>query len=214
MSAGSRMSGLFIGWAEGALNQALGLDAAARQDLLALLAEPVTATVDPPGLTVQLQAEGDRLGLTVTGQRSDTLALAGSALAFASLMLGDREVFAQGRIEVNGDVTLAQQLQAVINRLEPDWEAALAARIGDVPAHFLGRRVREAIQWSRRAHESLLANVEEYLHEETRTLPPRAELDARFQDIDDLRLAVDRLEARTARLEASNSENSGQQDAP
>jgi len=210
----SRMSGLFIGWAENALNQALELDAAARRELVGLLGEPVTVDLDPPGLTLQLRADSDRLRLTIADQASDTLALTGSALAFAGLLLGDENVFAQGRIQISGDVTLAQQLQAALNRLEPDWEAALAARIGDVPAHFLGNRIREAIHWSRRAHESLLANVDEYLHEETRTLPPRAELDARLQDIDALRLTVDRLEARTAQLEAAHGKDPGKQDTP
>ena len=201
---------LFIGWAQQALNRALILDPATRDDLLALLDRPLCARVDPPGLRVQVEAHGQELRLTTQSQQPGALTLSGSALAFATLLMGDRSVFSQGRIQVEGDVSLAQQLQRLLERLDPDWEAVLAERVGDVPAHFIGKRVREAIQWSRRAHQSLLANIDEYLHEETHTLPPRAQLEAHFGDIDALRLAVDRIEARTERLEAAQPQRQEQ----
>ena len=73
--------------------------------------------------------------------------------------------------------------------------------IGDVPAHFLGQRVRGAIRWSRQAFQSLNANIEEYVHEESRALPGRRELEATFEDIDELNLRTERLEARLNLIE-------------
>jgi len=51
------------------------------------------------------------------------------------------------------------------------------------------------------------ANLEEYLHEESRALPGRRELEATFQDIDQLNLRTERLEARLTQLESSGSDN-------
>jgi len=46
----------------------------------------------------------------------------------------------------------------------------------------------------------LNANVEEYIHEESRSLPGKRELEATFGDIDQLSLQVERLDARIERL--------------
>ena len=85
----------------------------------------------------------------------------------------------------------------------------MARHVGDVPAHFLGKRIRGAIRWSRQAFHSLNANIEEYVHEESRTLPGRRELEAAFEDIDELNLRTERLEARLNLME-----NRGTTDEP
>jgi ubiquinone biosynthesis protein UbiJ len=108
---------------------------------------------------------------------------------------------------VEGDTALAHQLQRALNQLQPDWEAAMANHLGDVPAHFIGKRIRQAVKWSRQAFSTMNANVEEYVHEESLTLPGRRELEATFQDIDELSLRTERLEARLKQLQAPGSDN-------
>jgi ubiquinone biosynthesis protein UbiJ len=72
--------------------------------------------------------------------------------------------------------------------------------LGDLPAHFLARRLRSSVKWSRDARHSMASNLEEYLHEETSALPGQRELEASFQDIDSLSLRVERLAARVELL--------------
>lgn len=119
--------------------------------------------------------------------------------------MGDDRVFADERLLVDGNTALAHQLQRALSQLEPDWEAAMARYLGDVPAHFLGKSIRNAVHWSRNAVSTMNSNVEEYLHEESRALPGRRELEATFQDIDELSLRTERLEARLNQLDLSGS---------
>jgi ubiquinone biosynthesis protein UbiJ len=128
-------------------------------------------------------------------------------MAFVALALGDDRVFADKRLGVHGNTALAHQLQRALNQLEPDWEAAMARHLGDLPAHFLGKRIRSAVHWSRQAANAMSANLEEYLHEESQALPGRRELEATFQDIDQLNLRTERLEARLTQLESTGSDN-------
>ena len=107
----------------------------------------------------------------------------------------------QVKDRVQGDVGSAHALQRAMADLNPDWEAALAGHIGDIPAHFIGQRVRGALGWQRQAFRSLSASVEEYIHEESGSLPGRNELSATFEDIDQLNLQSDRLAARIQYLE-------------
>lgn len=190
---------------ERALDRALELDPAGRKSLLEALAGPVQFNLTAPlPLTITLQASGERVHVGSQPTDNPALVLAGKPMAFAALALGDDRVFTLGRIEVTGDTALAHQFQRALNQLEPDWEAAMAEHLGDVPAHFLGQRIRGAIGWSRQAFHSLSRNIEEYIHEESRALPGRRELEATFADIDQLNLRTERLEARIGQLESTN----------
>ncbi|WP_286220863.1 ubiquinone biosynthesis accessory factor UbiJ [Marinobacter apostichopi] len=182
---------------EGALNQALELDPAGRRALLTALNAPVRVTITAPlPLAYTLHTTGSRVQVSSQLPETPGLEIQGKPIALAALALGDDRVFSDGRLQVEGDTALAHQLQRALDQLNPDWEAAMARHIGEVPAHFLGQRVRGAVKWSRNAFQALNANIEEYVHEESRALPGRRELEATFADIDELNLRTERLAAR------------------
>ncbi|SES84716.1 ubiquinone biosynthesis protein UbiJ [Marinobacter segnicrescens] len=196
------------GTLELALNRALELDPAGRRDLLRALAGPVCFQVSEP-VNMALCLQGTSRGVTVSGLLPDdpALVIAGRPLALAALALGDDEAIHDGRLTVEGDTGLAQQFQQALANLDPDWEAALAGYTGDIPAHFIGQRIRSGVRWSRQAMGSISASVEEYIHEETGALPGRRELEPTFEAIDQLSLATERLEARIQRLEGTRHPN-------
>lgn len=185
---------------EQALNRALALDPVGRAALLKALDQPVLFAFDGVKLHLSLQAVGEQVRVGSTTPDEPALTVSGRPLAFAALAQGDDRVFSDGRLSVDGDVGRAHALQRAIHQLKPDWEAVLARYTGDVPAHFIGQRVRGALSWQRQAFASLNASLEEYIHEETGALPGRNELSATFEDIDRLSLQTDRLEARIERL--------------
>lgn len=186
---------------EGALNQALELDPAGRTALLEVLTRPVQFSVtEPARLTLTLTAIGEQVNVGSSVVEKPALELSGRPLAFAALALGDNSVFASGRLTVAGDAATAHQFQRALSQLDPDWEGALAQHIGDIPAHFIGQRLRGAMRWTKSASSVLNANVEEYIHEESRSLPGRRELEATFKEIDQLSLQVERMDARIERL--------------
>ncbi|TBW58474.1 hypothetical protein EZI54_03575 [Marinobacter halodurans] len=186
---------------EQALNRALALDPAGRRALLGALSAPVQFDISGPGLCLSLQGVGEQVRVGSTPPTDAALTVSGRPMAFAALAQGDDRVFSDERLQVQGDVSRAHALQRALAQLKPDWEAALARYTGDVPAHFLGQRVRGALRWQKQAFASLNANLEEYIHEESRSLPGRNELAATFEDIDQLALQTDRLAARLERLQ-------------
>ncbi|MBL1271362.1 MAG: ubiquinone biosynthesis protein UbiJ [Marinobacter maritimus] len=191
---------------ERALNHALELDPAGQQALLKALEGPVQFRItDPISLTCSLHRVGDSVQVRSQPADHPSLEISGKPLAFAALATGDSRVFADNRLEVVGDTTLAHQFQRALDQLNPDWEAAMARHIGDVPAHFIGKRIRNSVSWSRQAFSTLNANIEEYVHEESRALPGRRELEATFEDIDALSLRTERLEARLNQIESRSN---------
>ncbi|MDX1457643.1 MAG: SCP2 sterol-binding domain-containing protein [Marinobacter sp.] len=203
MFPGPTLRAAVSGVIENALNRALALDPAGKQALLAALRGPVQFHITAPlPLYLHVQAVGEQVQVGSERLEHPALDIAGRPLAFAALALGDDQVFQEGRLTVTGDMAQAHQFQRALAQINPDWEAAIARHLGDVPAHFLGRRLRGAVKWSRQASASLHANVEEYIHEESGALPGKRELDATFADIDDLNLRTERLTARLEQLEA------------
>src|SRR5690606_12302283 len=130
---------------ERALNRALELDPAGRKALHSALTGPVQFELTQPlTLTLTLHSAGERITVASEPAEQAALVLSGSPLAFAALATGDEHVFSQQRIRVTGDTGLAHQFQRALNQLEPDWEAALAEHLGDLPAHLIGQRLRGA----------------------------------------------------------------------
>ncbi|WP_295717633.1 SCP2 sterol-binding domain-containing protein [uncultured Halovibrio sp.] len=187
--------------AASALNRALEADPAARDILLEELAAPVAITLVPFGATLTLARSGDRLALKQgpSGPGTDTHITA-TPLALLALAGGDTSGLDQGLITVEGDSERVRHLAHRLHALAPDWEAFLARTLGDVPAHVIARRLRDALRWSQQARASVHANIEDYLHEESGLVPGRHEAEARFSDIDALESRVKALENRLNNL--------------
>ena len=188
--------------AASALNRALEADPAARDVLLEELAAPVAVTLVPFGATLTLARSGDRLALRQGPSDPDTeTQISATPLALLALAGGDTSGLDQGLITVLGDSERVRHLAHRLHALAPDWEAFLARTLGDVPAHVMARRLRDALRWSQQARASVHANIEDYLHEESGLVPGRHEAQARFSDIHDLESRVNALDTRLDALD-------------
>ncbi|MEX0899253.1 MAG: SCP2 sterol-binding domain-containing protein [Gammaproteobacteria bacterium] len=100
------------------------------------------------------------------------------------------------RLVITGDAELAQSVRALFRRVRFDPDERLAALIGDVPAHQLGRALRGIAAFGRESLNTLAGMTGEYLQYEARTLPTKAEV-ANFVDaVDEVRDGVERAAAR------------------
>jgi ubiquinone biosynthesis protein UbiJ len=187
---------------EAGLNQALTLAPQSAAEL-AELAECVFALhCTSPTLDVYLQpsAKGIRLmgyhdgavTTSVRGEASDFTELATSKDPTATLI--------NGRLELQGDSAALIELQKILAKLNPDWEAPLVNTLGDVAGHQLAQMLRSSFSWGKQASDSLGRQLDEYIHEEARLSPPRLELEDFYRDVQQLGQRVERLQSRTDRL--------------
>jgi ubiquinone biosynthesis protein UbiJ len=131
--------------------------------------------------------------------------IAGNPPAFMRLLMGARAqgAFANGQMQISGDLELGQRFQRVLKKLDIDWEELLSQYVGDVVAHKFGNIVRGISDWRRQAHATLRDDTREFLQEEVRLLPRAEHVEAFLGEIDGLRAAVDRLEKRIQRLQGA-----------
>lgn len=105
-----------------------------------------------------------------------------------------------GNVEITGDLSLSQHLQALIRGLDVDWEELLSQRVGDVAGRQLGNVLRQIGRWGKQTQQTMESDVSEYLRHELRLLPQRSEVEGFLDSVDTLRADADRLEQRLERL--------------
>ena len=187
-----------------ALNQALQLDPAGRARFFRALEQPVRLHLTTPApVTLTLRNNDPLVQIEAASHHDAAVHITGGPVALAAFALGDPGALTEGRLNIEGEQAIASELHQALAGLNPDWEAAMARHLGDVPAHFLGKRLRGAIQWSRQTMASLTADLEEYIHEEARTLPGRHEMAERTTDITELQQRTETLNARLADLDST-----------
>lgn len=145
---------------------------------------------------LQMRSEHD-------GQADVTIS--GNPPAFMRLLMGERAqgAFANGQMQISGDLELGQRFQRVLKKLDIDWEEVMSRYVGDVVAHKFGNIARGISDWRRQAHATLRNDAREFLQEEVRLLPRAEHVEALLGEIDKFRAAVDRLEKRIQRLQGA-----------
>ncbi len=192
--------------AETLVNRVLQLDPSAQAKINELEGVVIKLTITPFGLPITVQACDTRLIISGNDEKftnADIHAfIEGSPFALSRL-LHDENLSAltpSSNIKLQGDKKKAEQFQAVLSKLDLDWESALADIIGDIPAHFIGQRFRNSRQWGKQSQDSLMTNIEEHLHEESKLLPNRYELEEQFEKITELSLSAIKLKERLEKL--------------
>lgn len=124
------------------------------------------------------------------------------SLLHVTLAKHDRKRFFAKDVSISGDIDLGQDVIALLDAIDIDWEEYLSHWIGDVPAHQLATIFSKLARTAKKMGESLCQSTEEFIHEEIKLTPPAEELEDFFCDIDQLRMDTDRLEERYKILEA------------
>lgn len=187
---------------EAGLNKVLALDATALPRLAALQGRVIAIDCTAPALRLFLLpgADGLRLAGHWEAPADCTLRAPAPRLLELALRRDKSAVLHAADVELDGHSACLLDLAAILQDLELDWEGALAEWLGPLGAVALARPLQGAGQWSGDALASLRLNLADWLAEEARLLAGRQEAEARFAELDDLKLALDRLEARSERL--------------
>ncbi len=141
----------------------------------------------------------------------------GSLTDFIALAKADNKAnqLINSGIDMDGDTELSIRLTKVVQNLDIDWEALIQPLTGSMMAHHIGQRVRNLMKWHKSTGDSYQMAAKDYLEDEAQLVTPEPLL-AEFADqVDELRLASDRLQARLdvlAAKRAIKSQQTRQQD--
>ncbi|WP_022963647.1 ubiquinone biosynthesis accessory factor UbiJ [Halopseudomonas pelagia] len=142
--------------------------------------------------------------LLASSDRAPDCTLSAPSALLAQLMVSEQrqQLLQNPAVQLSGDSQVLVSLQNALTGLQLDGEAELARWIGPVAGHTLANMLRTGREWGSQAHSSLGRSLSEYLTEESRQLVGNAEARVSADQLHQLRLDLDRLEARLARLNA------------
>jgi ubiquinone biosynthesis protein UbiJ len=178
-------------------------------------AAAVAVLADLDGTTFGLEIEGTGLEvvMAVTGGE---VRLARGGVADADAMLratpfdllrlldeGSLTGLKATRAELRGRLGVAEAYAELMRLARPDIEDELAGWIGDVAAYEVSGIARRAAAFGRRARAALELDAAEYLRDERAVLVGPRDLERFSADVETLRDAVERAEARLAALGAT-----------
>ena len=179
------------------INTALKLDTDSLEKLQAFDGKIIQITLQGLELDFYLQPSPQGVILMNHYAADADAILAGRPIKFAEMALGDaRKVLFSGDVTISGDVELGQNFKRWMDGLDIDWEEQLSELTGDIVAHKAGNLLRGATAWGLQAFNILSQNTADYLKEESEQLLLAEDMDDFVQQVDDLRDAVARMEAR------------------
>lgn len=147
-------------------------------------------------------------GSVVVAEHSDhdtyeiTARVHADAMTLLSIACGAQyqPLLENGSVHVQGDLEAVRQVGRIFRAVEIDWEEIVAPYVGDLLAHQFGVWLGRANSYRRRSIKNFLLDVSEYLQEESRVMPARAEIDRFLKDANSLETDIGHLEARIDRL--------------
>ncbi|QDP71682.1 hypothetical protein FOG18_03400 [Legionella israelensis] len=186
-----------------AINHALALDPQIPYKISQLHGKVLEVIVAPLSVNFFIRFDEQKIQLLAHYEGSPDTTIHSSPLGLIRLSFlpasKARSLF-NDNIRISGDMDLGQQVKKLFDEMDIDWEGHLAHFTGDVIAHQLGSLFRKGRDFTQHFHESMRLNMTEYLQEELRMFPSRRELEDFFNEIDELSLDVERLQAHIQKL--------------
>ena len=184
------------------INKVLSLDPSGQTKLSALSGPVIAIQCTSPELEIFISVRNQAIHLSTYYEGEPDTCIIGSANALLRLLTAkdknhsfyDKELALQGRLEH------LQALQKVLLGLNIDWEFHLSKFIGDIPTQTFSDSVATASHFAKNTHDSLMMDIDEYVHEERKLFPSERELESFYGSIDALRLKLDRVQARVVNL--------------
>ncbi len=192
-----------------AINQALKLDPATQQRLEQLEDHIFLLRCTSPKLDLYIMPCEGEINLFGAWQQSADTTLSGSWQAFSELATANDPASAliNGNVILEGDSNALMTLQSIAKQLDIDWEAPLANIFGDVIGHQMGNGLRKGFSFGQQAIKGLKRQVEDYLQEESGLFPPRWQTEKFFNEVDQVAMRAERLEARINKLRQQRNSN-------
>lgn len=193
---------------EFAVNRALAYDPGSLSALGKLAGKHLHLDLHKPDLSFYIGFERNSVRVLSYLEDKPDCTLSGTGPAIASLLWRDQHTLAGSGVEVSGDIGLLRALQETLAKQEVDREQILVEAMSRVTtpsaaellSYPIFRFIRSSAEQVRR-HAAITPDwMRDYLTEEIRLLPSPYEVRAFAADVDEVRAATDRLDARIRKL--------------
>lgn len=183
------------------INQYLALDPETTNRINDINHKIVTIELLGIPLVFQVIFKNSMIEIQKASEKPDTI-IKGTPLSLLRMSIDkeNRKRFFSDDVVIEGDLELGQKVIDLFDSLDIDYEEYLAYWIGDLPSYHMGQLSKKIRAFKNNFTSTIKDNVNEYLHEESEFFPAKEEILDFFNDVDQLRLDVDRMDAKIQKL--------------
>jgi ubiquinone biosynthesis protein UbiJ len=189
-------------WLQAAINAGLAFDPEIKQKLKPMTGRVIRVRLRLIERELFLFPNEDGIDIRADYDGEADTTLSGTPLALLKMGLSKQAapMLLKGEVSIEGDTRLGREFKKVLASLDIDWEELAARMIGDAPAHQLFKTLNGIRRWGEKSVRAVTDDVSEYLQEESRDVVSGPELNHFYQQVDELRDAVARIEKSIAQL--------------
>lgn len=185
------------------VNKVLQLDPDTMMRLQTLHGKVIKLVISDWNTTFYLTPTPNGLSLSKkTAQTPDTI-ITGKLINLCKVGAAGatQQALFNNKIDIAGDTHVGETMRDILQHVDIDWEEHLSRVTGDTVAHQAAYGVKQFLGLAKKTASTLQSTVKEFLFEEARCFPTQQELNRFYQDVDTLRDAVERAEARLNNLD-------------
>lgn len=185
---------------ESAINAALTLDENLKAQLASMEGKCVALACTEPDIVLTILL-GEKCRILQSVKLDDPMinaSLSGTPSAWFDLVRAEDSAaeLINGDLQLKGDSRLFQDLGALAQNIDIDWESWLAERIGDVPTHFAARTIERTASLGQATVERINNWLVNTLQSENSPVASKAQSEELYNELRALEMRIDRLEAK------------------
>ena len=178
------------------INKVLSLNTAP-VDLKKLEQKTLTLILAEINFPISLTVSNNKIIVSALTERADcTVQTSIKTLQILKAEQQLTELIKQNKLDLSGDIKVAQQFMQLAENLNIDWQSELATHIGDIPTHKLiqlGKQVSSKLQF---ASKQIQADASEYIVHEQRLVVTRSQIEHFNQEVKQVSQYVDDISHR------------------
>jgi ubiquinone biosynthesis protein UbiJ len=186
---------------EFAVNQALALNINGGNVLSALEEKTLTLVLTELGFPLSFSINENNVLVTSLTERSDcTIKTSVKTLLELKKEQQITELIKQEKLDVQGDIKVAQLFANITESLEIDWQSELAKHIGDIPTYKLTQFGKNLAKKFNFATQQIQADASEWLVHEKRLVVTSSQINNFSQQVIDIARQTDLISERIQKL--------------
>lgn len=200
---------LFSSALEIPLNALLGLDEQSAKRLQPLQGKRLTVALKELPWPMTL-AFSERIDILMDQENQDADCLISMQLSTLSELQDSSQItrlIQQGKLDLQGDIQIAQHFSNLVKELDIDWEEHLSHYVGDVAAYQMSTWLKQASSHIQQGIKRFEQRLFDAAVEEKRLTPHQLEVEQYLDNIHRLRSKTEKLDARIATLEARQKQH-------
>jgi ubiquinone biosynthesis protein UbiJ len=155
---------------ETAINQVLQLDQESPQRVKKLQGKLLQVNLEGLGITLFITFKYGNVKVSLDAEDEPDTIISGTPVALFSMAEPEEANWGlpESKVSINGDASLARDLERIFSKLDPDWESPLIGVLGDTAGYQAAQGIRHGLAAAKSTAKTLGEMLGSYMNKDTK----------------------------------------------